>query len=137
MAAFTIVQRRMELDKRSQAKSVSTFFVSIYQYSLQNKLFVIVVELFIADPPEVNVLRSWVNSGEGLEAKLDCVVHADPQAEVVNQLKFPILNFIIALTFHFPLTDVSGTNFSDVLREGNCLSDCGFNYRYCGIRIRF
>lgn len=35
-----------------------------------------------SDPPEVNVLRSWVNSGEGLEAKLDCVVHADPPAEV-------------------------------------------------------
>lgn len=37
---------------------------------------------FVLDPPEVKVLRSWVNSGEGLEAKLDCVVHSDPPAEV-------------------------------------------------------
>lgn len=37
---------------------------------------------FFADPPEVSVVRSWVNSGEGLEAKLDCLVHADPPAEV-------------------------------------------------------
>jgi hypothetical protein len=29
------------------------------------------------------VAKSWVNSGEGLEAKLDCTVHADPPAEVL------------------------------------------------------
>ncbi|XP_066150996.1 neurotrimin-like [Euwallacea fornicatus] len=40
------------------------------------------IRLHVLYPPEVNVLRSWVNSGEGLEAKLDCVVHADPPAEV-------------------------------------------------------
>ncbi|KAF7283823.1 hypothetical protein GWI33_022863 [Rhynchophorus ferrugineus] len=40
------------------------------------------VKLHVLYPPEVSVLRSWVNSGEGLEAKLDCVVHADPPAEV-------------------------------------------------------
>lgn len=38
--------------------------------------------LFYSDPPEVSVLKSWVNSGEGLEARLDCIVHADPPAEV-------------------------------------------------------
>ncbi|XP_017770167.1 PREDICTED: lachesin-like, partial [Nicrophorus vespilloides] len=41
------------------------------------------INLHVLYPPEVNVLRSWVNSGEGLEAKLDCVVHADPPAEVL------------------------------------------------------
>ncbi|KAL1509496.1 hypothetical protein ABEB36_004216 [Hypothenemus hampei] len=40
------------------------------------------IKLHVLYPPEVNVLRSWVNSGEGLEAKLDCVVHADPPAEI-------------------------------------------------------
>lgn len=40
------------------------------------------IELHVLYPPEVNVLRSWVNAGEGLEARLDCVVHADPPAEV-------------------------------------------------------
>ncbi|ENN77463.1 hypothetical protein YQE_06038, partial [Dendroctonus ponderosae] len=40
------------------------------------------IKLHVLYPPEVKVLRSWVNSGEGLEAKLDCVVHSDPPAEV-------------------------------------------------------
>ncbi|KRT86222.1 hypothetical protein AMK59_2472 [Oryctes borbonicus] len=33
-------------------------------------------------PPEVTVVRSWSNTGEGLEARLDCLVHSDPPAEV-------------------------------------------------------
>ncbi|KAJ8961467.1 hypothetical protein NQ318_014715 [Aromia moschata] len=41
------------------------------------------IRLHVLYPPEVSVLRSWVNSGEGLEAKLDCIVHADPPAEVM------------------------------------------------------
>ncbi|KAJ8984905.1 hypothetical protein NQ317_002745, partial [Molorchus minor] len=40
------------------------------------------IRLHVLYPPEVTVVRSWVNSGEGLEAKLDCVVYADPPAEV-------------------------------------------------------
>ena len=35
-----------------------------------------------ADPPEISVAKSWVNAGEGLEARLDCIVHADPPGEV-------------------------------------------------------
>lgn len=31
------------------------------------------------------MLRSWTNKPEGLQAKLDCVVHADPPAEVNDQ----------------------------------------------------
>nr|CAH7721914.1 unnamed protein product [Callosobruchus chinensis] len=42
------------------------------------------IRLHVLYPPEVSVLRSWVNSGEGLEAKLDCIVHADPPSEVSN-----------------------------------------------------
>lgn len=40
------------------------------------------IMLQVLYPPEVSVLRSWVNSGEGMEAKLDCIVHSDPPAEV-------------------------------------------------------
>lgn len=37
-----------------------------------------------ADPPEVRVAHGWVNSAEGMEAKLHCIVDADPPAEVRN-----------------------------------------------------
>ncbi|XP_044757427.1 MAM domain-containing glycosylphosphatidylinositol anchor protein 2-like [Coccinella septempunctata] len=40
------------------------------------------IRLHVLYPPEVSVVRSWVNSGEGMEAKLDCVVHSDPPSEV-------------------------------------------------------
>ncbi|XP_057669809.1 opioid-binding protein/cell adhesion molecule-like [Diorhabda carinulata] len=40
------------------------------------------IKLHVLYPPEVSVIKSWVNAGEGGEAKLDCVVHADPPAEV-------------------------------------------------------
>lgn len=64
---------------KQKTRIVGTRF-TIYQ-SCKQTLFCEVFT-FVSDPPEVNVLRSWVNSGEGLEAKLDCVVHADPPAEV-------------------------------------------------------
>ncbi|KAK6632354.1 hypothetical protein RUM44_007395, partial [Polyplax serrata] len=35
------------------------------------------------NPPEVEVERSWVHSGEGFEAQLVCIVHADPPADVL------------------------------------------------------
>jgi neuronal growth regulator 1 len=38
--------------------------------------------LFVLDPPEIEVERSWVHSGEGYEAQLVCIVHADPPAAV-------------------------------------------------------
>jgi hypothetical protein len=37
---------------------------------------------FAADPPEIEVERNWVHSGEGYEAQLVCIVHAEPPAEV-------------------------------------------------------
>ncbi|XP_063224484.1 protein amalgam-like isoform X2 [Bacillus rossius redtenbacheri] len=33
--------------------------------------------------PEIEVERSWIHSGEGYEAQLACIVHAEPAAEVV------------------------------------------------------
>ncbi|GFG36897.1 hypothetical protein Cfor_08702, partial [Coptotermes formosanus] len=36
-----------------------------------------------ADAPEIEVERGWVHSGEGNEAQLACIVHAEPPAEVL------------------------------------------------------
>nr|CAD7458866.1 unnamed protein product [Timema tahoe] len=33
------------------------------------------------DPPEIEVERSWVHSGEGYEAQLVCIVHGEPAPE--------------------------------------------------------
>lgn len=35
-----------------------------------------------SDPPDITVAKSWIHSGEGYEAQLECIVHADPQAAV-------------------------------------------------------
>ncbi|KAK6622726.1 hypothetical protein RUM43_008569 [Polyplax serrata] len=35
------------------------------------------------DPPEIEVERSWVHSGEGFEAQLVCIVHSEPPADVL------------------------------------------------------
>lgn len=35
-----------------------------------------------ADPPEIEVERSWVHSGEGYQAQLVCIVHGEPPPEV-------------------------------------------------------
>ncbi|CAG9838160.1 unnamed protein product [Diabrotica balteata] len=51
--------------------------------------------------PEVSVIRSWVNAGEGGEAKLDCVVHADPPAESRTTL-----NNLTILSSSGKLTDI-------------------------------
>jgi len=40
-----------------------------------------ITSLFL-DPPEIEVERSWVHSGEGYEAQLVCVVYAEPPGEV-------------------------------------------------------
>lgn len=37
---------------------------------------------FLTDPPEIDVEGSWLHSGEGQEAILACVVHADPPTTV-------------------------------------------------------
>lgn len=38
--------------------------------------------MYVSDPPEIEVERGWVHSGEGYEAQLVCIVHAEPPAEV-------------------------------------------------------
>ncbi|EEB18285.1 limbic system-associated membrane protein precursor, putative [Pediculus humanus corporis] len=41
------------------------------------------INLHVLYPPEVEVERSWVHSGEGFEAQLVCIVHADPPSDVL------------------------------------------------------
>lgn len=38
--------------------------------------------LNVSDPPEIEVERSWVHSGEGYEAQLVCIVHGEPAPNV-------------------------------------------------------
>lgn len=45
-----------------------------------------------ADPPDIAVEKSWVHSGEGFEAQLVCIVHADPQPTVSIILELFILS---------------------------------------------
>lgn len=42
---------------------------------------ILIVRLF-ADPPEIDVERSWVHSGEGYEAQLVCIVYGEPVPNV-------------------------------------------------------
>lgn len=47
---------------------------------------------FVPDPPEIEVEKSWVHSGEGYEALLVCIVHAEPLAEV-SHFKIKVIIF--------------------------------------------
>lgn len=38
--------------------------------------------MYISDPPEIEVERSWIHSGEGYEAQLVCIVHGEPSPNV-------------------------------------------------------
>jgi len=40
------------------------------------------MQLDVLYPPEIEVERSWVHSGEGYEAQLVCIVHGEPPPEV-------------------------------------------------------
>ena len=42
----------------------------------------ILIHRVVPDAPEIEVERGWVHSGEGNEAQLACIVHAEPPAEV-------------------------------------------------------
>ncbi|RZF35719.1 hypothetical protein LSTR_LSTR009587 [Laodelphax striatellus] len=41
------------------------------------------INVHVLYPPEIEVEKSWVHSGEGYEAQLVCIVHAEPTAEVL------------------------------------------------------
>ncbi|XP_030569151.1 neurotrimin [Drosophila novamexicana] len=49
------------------------------------------MRLDVLYPPDIQVEKSWIHSGEGFEAKLVCIVYADPVATVSwYQNSFPI-----------------------------------------------
>jgi hypothetical protein len=50
------------------------------------------------DPPEIEVERSWVHSGEGFEAQLVCIVHADPPAVVSTIGEGKFTNFDLQMS---------------------------------------
>lgn len=48
--------------------------------------FVLIEGLDVSDPPEIEVERSWVHSGEGYEAQLVCIVHGEPAPNVSHDI---------------------------------------------------
>ncbi|CAG7825968.1 unnamed protein product, partial [Allacma fusca] len=42
------------------------------------------IEVKVQYPPEIEVERGWIHSGEGYEAELACIVHSDPPATKVK-----------------------------------------------------
>jgi len=60
--------------------------------------FLIFVVSFISDSPEIEVERSWVHSGEGFEAQLVCIVHAEPAPSVSFFIYFQKEEFFYSLT---------------------------------------
>ena len=44
--------------------------------------FIIIITSVLVDPPEIDVERNWIHSGEGFEAQLVCIVHGEPLPEV-------------------------------------------------------
>jgi hypothetical protein len=49
-------------------------------------------DLFLlSDLPEIEVERSWVHSGEGYEAQLVCIVHAEPHADVSTHFQHRLI----------------------------------------------
>lgn len=53
--------------------------MSIEPHQLNMKILYLIA---FTDPPEISVEKSWIHSGEGFEAQLVCIVHADPQPTV-------------------------------------------------------
>lgn len=41
--------------------------------------------LLLTDPPEIEMERSWIHSGEGDDAKIVCIVHGEPPPTVSIQ----------------------------------------------------
>lgn len=39
-----------------------------------------------ADPPEIEVDQQWIRDPEGIQAEVSCHVHAEPKAEVSEEL---------------------------------------------------
>ncbi|XP_053698771.1 hemicentin-2 [Sabethes cyaneus] len=66
----------------------------VYQCTADNNVgdpVTVDMRLDVLYPPDISVDKSWIHSGEGFEAQLECIVHADPQPTVSwYQNSFPI-----------------------------------------------
>ncbi|XP_035794906.1 netrin receptor DCC-like [Anopheles albimanus] len=66
----------------------------VYQCTADNSVgdpVTVDMRLDVLYPPDISVEKSWIHSGEGFEAQLECIVHADPQPTVSwNQNSFPL-----------------------------------------------
>ncbi|XP_053673831.1 protein amalgam [Anopheles nili] len=66
----------------------------VYQCTADNNVgdpVTVDMRLDVLYPPDISVEKSWVHSGEGFEAQLECIVHADPQPTISwNQNSFPL-----------------------------------------------
>lgn len=66
----------------------------VYQCTADNNVgdpVTVDMRLDVLYPPDISVDKSWIHSGEGFEAQLECIVHADPQPSVSwYQNSFPI-----------------------------------------------
>uniref|UniRef100_A0A182V2W8 Ig-like domain-containing protein n=1 Tax=Anopheles merus TaxID=30066 RepID=A0A182V2W8_ANOME len=54
----------------------------VYQCTADNNVgepVTVDMRLDVLYPPDISVEKSWIHSGEGFEAQLECIVHADPQ----------------------------------------------------------
>ncbi|XP_046382563.1 neural cell adhesion molecule 1-like isoform X1 [Ischnura elegans] len=101
----------------------------IYECTADNKVGSPVTKEIVLNvlyPPEIEVERNWVHSGEGYEAHLVCLVHAEPPAEVLwfrNTLRLD--------TTDNRITEARGNRHTLILRKvkstdfGNysCLAD--------------
>lgn len=54
----------------------------VIEYIQNSNCSVVLIYLFVSDPPEISVERPVVHSGEGFEAQLVCIVHGESQPEV-------------------------------------------------------
>uniref|UniRef100_A0A182M779 Ig-like domain-containing protein n=1 Tax=Anopheles culicifacies TaxID=139723 RepID=A0A182M779_9DIPT len=57
----------------------------VYQCTADNNVgdpVTVDMRLDVLYPPDISVEKSWIHSGEGFEAQLECIVHADPQPTV-------------------------------------------------------
>ncbi|XP_075214115.1 lachesin-like [Lycorma delicatula] len=78
-------------DKKIQGFSITLDKVDrhqagVYQCTASNGVgdpVTIDMQLNVLYPPEVEVERSWVHSGEGYEAQLVCIVHGEPHPNTV------------------------------------------------------
>lgn len=75
----------------TKRRDIHFWLLDVFVYSENKETIVIlsdscdylisIVRLFV-DPPEIDVERSWVHSGEGYEAQLVCIVYGEPVPNV-------------------------------------------------------